>query len=75
MSMFNVGDYIKSPKKDVVFYVKEKLDDHYVITLINKGVANDADLPPDQKEIGLYLTTDEEVIGKYRKVKPIFIEE
>jgi len=74
MSMFNVGDYIRSPKKNVVFYVKEELDDRYVITLINKGVANDTDLPPDQREIGLDLRADEEGIGKYHKVKLIFIK-
>lgn len=72
MSMFNVGDYIKSPKKDAVFYVKEKLDDCYTIILINNI---DADLPLDLKSIGFCLTTNEDVIGKYRKVKPIFIEE
>lgn len=65
MSIFNVGDYIKSPKRNVVFRVKEKLDgDRYTITLIDIK----------DEGVGYDLTADEETISNYRKVKLIFIE-
>lgn len=77
MSIFKVGDYIKSPKKNVVFHVKEKLDgDRYIVTLIDiKSYTADLELPSWVEGVGYDLKIDEEAISNYRKVKLISIEE
>ena len=77
MSIFNVGDYIKSPKRNAVFYVKEKLDgDRYTLILIDaKASITGLELPPWVEGVGYDLTADEKTISNYRKVKLISIEE